>query len=267
MKKITFWAIVAVILLSTGMLISSSGGKTGKSRDGCTCHGTLSAGTSTISIIAEPDFFSGGGFIPGETYALTISLNGSGFMVAGGFNLSVSEGVLSSGGSNVQIIANEATHTSSSMMAPWQINWKAPDSDSAIFYFTGNWANGDGSTSGDDPTVPVVRVVYKQTTAARVDENLAVQNFQLYQNYPNPFNSETTIGYTVPHAGPVELKIYDTLGRCIYRAGNSHVTAGTYNFTWHGNTTTGDPAPSGVYFYLVKCNDNFWQIQKLLLIK
>ena len=37
--------------------------------------------------------------------------------------------------------------------------------------------------------------------------------FQVDQNFPNPMQERTTIGFTVPEAGPVELAVYDQIGR------------------------------------------------------
>jgi subtilisin-like proprotein convertase family protein len=39
--------------------------------------------------------------------------------------------------------------------------------------------------------------------------------FELYQNTPNPFKAETTIGFNMPEAGEVTLKIYDVSGRVL----------------------------------------------------
>jgi hypothetical protein len=34
-----------------------------------------------------------------------------------------------------------------------------------------------------------------------------IQSFELHQNYPNPFNANTTIGFSLPGASLVTLKI------------------------------------------------------------
>ncbi|MEM7572715.1 MAG: hypothetical protein AAF433_07435 [Bacteroidota bacterium] len=39
--------------------------------------------------------------------------------------------------------------------------------------------------------------------------------FQLDQNFPNPMQERTSIGFTIPEAGPVELAVYDQIGRTL----------------------------------------------------
>lgn len=267
MKKTILALTLLVVMFSAGYLISSSGGKTGSAQSGCSCHGIPSAGSSTISLTTNPDIFTGDGFVPGETYTLNITINGSGFRSAVGFNLEVSGGTLVNPGNNVQILSNEATHTNPSSSEPWQVDWQASEADSVIFYFAGNWANGDGGTSGDDPTEPWMRVGFKQTTSVTEFEPGNVQAFQLFQNYPNPFNSETKIRYQIAASGAVELKVFDVLGKLVYETQQSHASAGHYQFTWNGTNSIGENLPSGVYFYQVKNHKNDVRIQKLLLIK
>ena len=49
------------------------------------------------------------------------------------------------------------------------------------------------------------------------DNNEIVNNaeLKLYQNQPNPFNGFTTIGFDLPDAGAVELRVYDLSGKSI----------------------------------------------------
>jgi hypothetical protein len=53
--------------------------------------------------------------------------------------------------------------------------------------------------------------------SAREEEFVPAQ-MQLLQNYPNPFNAHTTIRYTLPSSGVVDLRIVDVLGREVFRS-------------------------------------------------
>ncbi len=68
--------------------------------------------------------------------------------------------------------------------------------------------------------------------------------FMLEQNYPNPFNPSTTIGFSVPDAGIVSLKVFDVLGREVATLVNEVRQPGQHSVTWNASN-----APSGVYFY------------------
>ncbi len=68
----------------------------------------------------------------------------------------------------------------------------------------------------------------------------------LSQNYPNPFNPVTTIGYTVPLASDVTLRVYDLLGRVVGTLVDGHRSPGAYEAVWRA-----DGHPSGVYFYSI----------------
>jgi photosystem II stability/assembly factor-like uncharacterized protein len=85
--------------------------------------------------------------------------------------------------------------------------------------------------------------------------------YTLEQNYPNPFNPTTTINFSLPKAGIVELKVYDALGR--------EVAVLVNNFTLQGRHTVSFDASglsSGIYFYTLKSAD-FTDTKKMALIK
>jgi hypothetical protein len=73
--------------------------------------------------------------------------------------------------------------------------------------------------------------------------------FALNQNYPNPFNPMTKIGFSIPRAGRVSLKIYDIRGRLVKTLVDGQVPAGRHEETWLGDDSRGRPVASGVYLY------------------
>jgi len=150
----------------------------------------------------------------------------------------------------------------------WTVNWFAPSSfsDSVVFYFAGNTVDGDGSPSGDDPTEPQVKVVFKQKTAVEENVNSITQNFQLHQNYPNPFNPTTVISYQLPVTGRVELAIYNINGQVIETIIYEQQQAGIYHYEWNGSFLM-----SGIYFYQIKVRSEDGkqnsQIKKMTLLR
>ncbi len=91
--------------------------------------------------------------------------------------------------------------------------------------------------------------------------NIIPNTFSLNQNYPNPFNPSTSIKFSIPKGGFVELKIYDILGREIMALVNDPFEAGTYEVTFEASKLA-----SGVYFYTLVSGD-FKDTKKMLLIK
>lgn len=264
MKKIII--MFAVILIFTAQLLSNSGGITGRTTTGCTCHGTLSAGNAAITIRATPDIFSGAGFAAGNTYTLTITVTDGPSGNSGGFNLKASAGSFSNPSAAAKLQSGEVTHKNLSSRS-WTVDWTAPTTptDSVVFNFAGNSVNNNGDSSGDDPTEVARRTAY-QSTAVIDREMLALRSFQLFQSYPNPFNSETSIGYQIPGPGEVHLRIFDLNGRQVFEATQRQGSPGNYFFQWNGIGSDGRAAASGVYTYQITFN-NITQSRKLILLK
>ena len=107
---------------------------------------------------------------------------------------------------------------------------------------------GAGATFGPYPVVAVGRV-----------------EFWLSQNTPNPFSraTGTTIHYSVPAAGSVQIRIVDAAGRLI-RTLTEEAAAGNNRLYWDGTDHNGRHAASGVYFYRLKAG-RFNAERKMLL--
>ena len=66
--------------------------------------------------------------------------------------------------------------------------------------------------------------------------------------YPNPFNPATTIRYTLPSKGRVEVAIYDLHGAHVATLVDEQKDAGAYTQPWDGRSVNGTTVSSGVYF-------------------
>jgi hypothetical protein len=64
--------------------------------------------------------------------------------------------------------------------------------------------------------------------AAGVDQKNEVMSRNFVTNYPNPFTDMTTISFTMPTSGDVNLTVYDDLGRVVSTLMNREVAAGPY---------------------------------------
>jgi photosystem II stability/assembly factor-like uncharacterized protein len=92
-------------------------------------------------------------------------------------------------------------------------------------------------------------------------------HFVLYQNYPNPFNPSTTIKFSIPTVGaqfiePVQLRIYDILGREVAVLVNEQLSSGTYEVDWNASNFA-----SGIYFYQLSINNEQFATKKMVLLK
>jgi len=108
------------------------------------------------------------------------------------------------------------------------------------------------------------KVYFLKTTLGPVSvDNKVAQpvNFELSENYPNPFNPSTTIGFSIPTAGMVELTVYDITGRAVRTLHHGFLSAGNHEYTFAGSDLA-----SGAYFYTLK-SQGFQDVKKMLLIK
>ena len=86
--------------------------------------------------------------------------------------------------------------------------------------------------------------------------------FELFDAYPNPFNPTTTVKFTLPKAGSVSLKVYNTLGQLVkIVADGVHTPAGEHSYGIDmGNLS------SGVYIYTLS-QGNLRLSKKMMLLK
>jgi len=95
--------------------------------------------------------------------------------------------------------------------------------------------------------------------------NTIVKNFYLLKSYPNPFNISTTITYTLPTEGTVEITIVDLNGKIIQILPGGNQSPDEHTFIWDGKTDTGQKAQTGIYFCKVRFNNQI-QTNKMIII-
>lgn len=106
-------------------------------------------------------------------------------------------------------------------------------------------------------------------TTPLIVENAVPERFALWQNYPNPFNPATTIGFSLPCAGQVTLKIYNLLGQEVATVLNREdMDEGDQEIDFNASHLA-----SGVYFYRLEATSisdpskTFTQVRKMILLK
>ena len=99
------------------------------------------------------------------------------------------------------------------------------------------------------------------------EDNSLILNTELIGNYPNPFNPTTSISFSIPESGKVELSIYNIKGQKVKTLVNEIITAGEHSIIWDGRDSKGKPVSSGIYLYNLKVNNRTEVVRKCLLLK
>jgi YVTN family beta-propeller protein len=85
------------------------------------------------------------------------------------------------------------------------------------------------------------------------------QEFALRSVKPNPFRSAVEVSFILGRAGPVDLVVYDVLGREVRAvARGSRLEAGPQSLTWDGRDANGRQSGAGVYFVRLKTERATW---------
>ena len=117
-------------------------------------------------------------------------------------------------------------------------------------------AGTDGKALGDLNWFP------EQITAVNNNPSPVLSAFSLSQNYPNPFNPTTTLSFTLPKASKVTLKVFNLLGQRVATVVDDNIKAGVHSYIFDASHLA-----SGVYFYTINVENEFFQSRKMLLLK
>jgi len=111
--------------------------------------------------------------------------------------------------------------------------------------------------------------VYKLADSLTVSaaESVILDYNNIVTNFPNPFNPSTTIKFSLPQDGEVELTIFNIKGQKIRTLVYNKFNKGDYSIIWNGDDKSGNPVSSGVYMYKLNVNGKNKAVKKCLLLK
>ncbi|MCB2197846.1 S8 family serine peptidase [bacterium] len=116
--------------------------------------------------------------------------------------------------------------------------------------------------NGMGETVPVPIELDITNTVGDESETGLPGSYALAQPYPNPFNAMTTVRFTTPVTGSVNVAVFDLLGRQVATLHRGTLEAGR-----HMLSLSLEDQASGIYFVRMQAGDGFEAVRKVVLIK
>lgn len=104
------------------------------------------------------------------------------------------------------------------------------------------------------------------STDVATGDELVPTRIVLEQNSPNPFNPTTSIRFSLPSAGEVELAVFDLAGRRVRTLEQGLMNEGAHTVTWNGRSDSDHEVASGIYFYKLTSGKTK-QERKMVLIR
>lgn len=125
--------------------------------------------------------------------------------------------------------------------------------------------------------VSVLGVEYRYTLVVVLQDGSTVQSepvsvrptvlvADLPQNRPNPFKLSTMIRFSLSGQYPVDIRVYDAMGKLVRTLVDQPMSDGTFEVEWQGRDNAGRALASGVYFYQLRAGPTILT-RKTVLIK
>jgi len=84
------------------------------------------------------------------------------------------------------------------------------------------------------------------------------------QNYPNPFKGETSISFSLPEDGIVNISVFDIHGKVVRDLAGSLFPSGTSAIIWKGDDNQGRPVNPGIYVCRIIAGDHSKSIRMVV---
>ena len=95
----------------------------------------------------------------------------------------------------------------------------------------------------------LIRVGQASSALGGPDATLA---FRADPAAPSPFSGATTVRFQLPGRQRVALRVFDAAGRLVRTVSDQTLDGGAHSLSWDGRTEAGEPAPSGIYYAMLR---------------
>ena len=201
-------------------------------------------------------------YIPDSVQWLSLTLNGT--AVKYGFQITAVNA--SAGRADSFLLVNTANtsrqrsttrsyvgHKAASTNTTWLIKWHAPHSGNVTFYYTGNLADGDGSSDGDSVYQSMATV---SAMPLGITETTSVITTVLV--YPVPISNHITTAIQFSKSTSLDITLLDIYGSTIKQLYNGMAQQGQFI-----NVYSLDELPTGTYLLKVE-TDNGIVVKKVM---
>ncbi|MEL6611666.1 MAG: S8 family peptidase, partial [Bacteroidota bacterium] len=121
----------------------------------------------------------------------------------------------------------------------------APALAPGTYYVGVSFYDGEGQSGTSS-----YRLVVDGGSPVDAEDEATVASLTLHPTYPNPVSASTTIGFELPEAAPVQLVVYDMLGREVATVLDGPMNAGSHAMPFDASRLA-----SGVYVYRLRAGD------------
>jgi len=209
------------------------------------------------------------------------AVTGSRYIVAGGFNESVSSRILAGNPlpegvravSDIVYIGHDHIKLNREASIQFSLSSESANNSEKLGIYSmldGEWRYIGGTIDRDDMHIRANTGSLGRFVIAAGDHpeasTILPTVFALEQNYPNPFNPTTTISFALPQDMQVDVKVFNMLGQEIATLADGFYTAGHHDVQWNARDANQVRVASGVYFYTVESAD-IRLVKKMVLLK
>lgn len=255
-----FFAVCVVALGGVGFAFANSGGVTGQTVAGCTCHNANPSNSVSISVASASGSFA---VEPGGVLNLTAVVahaTNNRF----GVNIAVrataaggsAQGTLAvgSGESGLRVLLRELTHRQPkggvNNKTEFSFAWTAPATPGTYFlHIASMGVNGNGrEDAGDfwDKITPIAITV----GSTGVEE--PASPVSLVSAFPNPSGGGVSVKFTLDAPAECEITVADMRGNPVFILPKHSRYAGENTLEWNGFDASGNPIAAGRYVAVIR---------------